>query len=187
MARLVGELLTLARLDAGDVPMERAQLDLTAMLPAWVERFQARAADSDVKLTLVMDSTPPVVGDAGRLEQVVANLIDNGIKYNHAGGRVDVRALREVTTGAGERSDRNNIAREWAVIRVSDTGPGIPKSSQSRLFERFFRADRARAAGGSGLGLAIVQEIVNAHKGYIQVQSEAGTGTTFSVWLPASR
>ncbi len=188
MARLVGDLLTLARLDTGEVPLERETLDLASVLPAWVARFQSRAAASGVTLNLSVDSPPPIVGDAGRLEQVVANLIDNAIQYNHAGGRVDVRAAAAIQTTPAPRGNSRPSAEAsetWAVIRVSDNGTGIPPSSLPRLFERFYRADRARQAGGSGLGLAIVKEIVAAHHGRVQVSSQEGEGTTFSVWLPA--
>ena len=175
MARLVADLLTLARLDTGEVPLEHQTLDPALMLPAWVERFQARAQKAEVTLTLVLDSPPPIVGDARRLEQVVANLIDNALKYNHAGGMVEVYA------GTANR----NRNERYAMIRVRDTGQGIPVSSQTRLFERFYRVDAARGAGGSGLGLAIVQEIVRAHNGEITVESREGVGTTFQVLLPA--
>lgn len=187
MARLVADLLTLARLDAGEIPLEKQTLDLAMMLPAWVERFQARAREANLTLTLVLDSPPGVVGDAGRLEQVVANLIDNGLKYNKPGGNVQVYAGGEMHSFAGANGNLNAYARRnvsSAVIRVRDSGTGIPASKQGRLFERFFRADAARVAGGSGLGLSIVQEIVRQHHGDIAVESTEGVGTTFKVWLP---
>lgn len=188
MARLVGDLLTLARLDTGDIEMERATLDLSAILPAWVARFQSRAQAANVTLELSVDAPPPIVGDAGRLDQVFDNLIDNAIKYNRAGGHVVVSAGRALHGEAARRGALRKSAeqeKEWALIRVRDDGPGISQSSLPRLFERFYRADKARQAGGSGLGLAIVKEIVNAHQGRIEVESAEGRGTTFSVWLPA--
>lgn len=188
MTRLVSDLLTLARLDAGAIGPQFKTLDLAAMLPEWVARFQTRAEQAGVSLTLAMDSPPPVEGDAERLEQVIANLIDNSIKYNRVGGQVVVRADAQMRIESSSRSlFRKGIQtwKEWAVIRVSDTGAGIPKSHLPRLFERFYRGDQARLAGGIGLGLAIAQEIVKAHHGRIEVQSDEDKGATFSVWLPA--
>lgn len=192
MARLVADLLTLARLDTGQVPLSEQTLDLTLMLPAWVERFRSRANQENISLLLALDSPPLVVGDPGRLEQVVANLLDNALKYNQSGGSVQVYAGAEMHAfptstpkHALPRDGRGAHERPATVIRVSDTGQGIPASSQSRLFERFYRVDAARVAGGSGLGLSIVQEIVRAHAGEIAVESTEGVGTTFRVWLPA--
>jgi two-component system OmpR family sensor kinase len=188
MARLVGDLLTLARFDAGAVVVPHTPLDLTTMLPVWVARFQSRAKEAGVSLNLAMDSPPPIEGDAERLEQVVANLMDNAIKYNRVGGRVDVTAGREngaLSSPQGRPRKGTDSSRGWAVIRVRDTGAGIRKSNLPRLFERFYRGDKARLAGGSGLGLSIAEEIVKAHRGRIEVQSEEGKGTSFSLWLPA--
>ncbi len=188
MARLVADLLTLARLDAGDAPLEHETLDLASMLPTWVNRFQRQAEQANVSLQFVLDSPPPVQGDPERLEQAVANLIDNAIKYNHSGGSIMVSAggVRRAESSSHTSVRRGaGATREWAVIRVSDTGQGIPSKHVPRLFERFYRADQARAAGGSGLGLSIVQEIVNAHHGEVEVQSQEGKGTTFSIWLPS--
>src|SRR5262249_36542269 len=112
-----------------------------------------------------------VVGDAGRLTQVVTNLLTNAINYNRPGGEVFVA----VTAVEGE-----------AVVTVADTGCGIPEEDRDHVFERFYRADRARARGlgGTGLGLAICKSIVDAHGGAITYTSEAGRGTTFMVRLP---
>lgn len=188
MARLVGDLLTLARLDTGDVPMEKVTLDLNTMVPAWVDRFRGRAQSAGVALNVSLDSPPPVVGDPVRLEQVVSNLVDNAIKYNHSGGRVDVKvgqADGEEAPKDPEKRAKGEAPKQWALVRVTDTGQGIPKTGQARVFDRFYRADRARAAGGSGLGLAIVREIVREHGGHIEFESIEGVGTTFSVLLPA--
>jgi signal transduction histidine kinase len=111
------------------------------------------------------------IGDEDRLREVVVNLVENAIKFSEAGASV------LVATG---RSDRE------AVMRVTDTGPGIPKASREQVFERFWRADQSRAynGGGSGLGLSICREIVRAHGGRIWVEGEEGEGACFSVALP---
>jgi signal transduction histidine kinase len=183
MARLVADLLTLARLDARDVPLELHELNLADILPVWLERFQARAQTEGISLTHAIAAPPWIVGDAARLEQLVNNLVDNAFKYNKPGGTVHV-TLSGVKRASSSRGQEHGES-VYALLRVQDSGQGIPPAAQARLFERFYRADPARAAGGSGLGLAIVQEIVHAHHGEISVTSEPGRGTVFSVWLPA--
>jgi len=116
------------------------------------------------------DVLPSVLGDRDRLEQVVVNLIDNAIKYTPSGGRVTISA---------EGYD------DEVRVDVSDTGIGIPAEDISRIFERFYRVDKARsrALGGTGLGLAIVKHIVQGHGGRLDVTSELGVGSTFSFFL----
>ena len=138
-----------------------------------VSDLEPTANRENVKLTLsprtaVEDIT--IVGDQDRLNQVIINLVENAIKYNRPGGRVDV----------GYAKLGHSIK-----IHVSDTGNGIESEHISRLFERFYRVDkeRSRAVGGTGLGLAIVKHIVEAHKSKIEVESEVGVGSTFSFCL----
>jgi signal transduction histidine kinase len=125
-------------------------------------------------LTLRVDAEPvEVIGDRHRLRQLTAILLDNALKYTPEGGSVSVRAAR---------SGRS------VELTVSDTGPGIPPEEQSRIFDRFVRADsaRTRAAGGTGLGLAIAKWIAEAHGGRIGVESAPGSGSKFVLRLPAS-
>jgi signal transduction histidine kinase len=189
MARIVGDLLLLARLESGQMPIAHETVDLAQLLPHWVERLRPRAESANATLTTIIDSLPPFTGDAGRLEQVVTNLIDNAIKYNRPGGSVTITAKAHTPPSV----TRSSILRRRAVVQpqtpmitiaVADTGFGIPQEDVPRLFERFYRGDKARVAGGTGLGLAIAQEIVAAHGGKISVASEPGRGTTFTVHLP---
>jgi signal transduction histidine kinase len=113
-----------------------------------------------------------VAGDRARLEQVAANLIDNAIKYTAAGGRVDVAVRRD--NGS-------------AILEVRDTGVGIPADEISRIWDRLFRGDSSRTERGLGLGLSFVKAIVTAHGGTVDVSSEPGRGSTFTVRLPAIR
>ncbi|MCL4489044.1 MAG: HAMP domain-containing histidine kinase [Chloroflexi bacterium] len=192
MSRLVGDLLTLARFESGEMPLAKEAFDLGSVLPSWVDRFQPTAHSQGITLTTVVDPLPPLTGDAGRLEQVVSNLVDNAIKYNHAGGSVTVSAKAE--TIAIQSKSRNSMrgrrrvieppGPQWASITVADTGAGIRAEDLPRLFNRFYRGDRARAAGGTGLGLSIAQEIIQAHGGEITVDSVLGQGTTFVIHLP---
>jgi signal transduction histidine kinase len=113
---------------------------------------------------------PPLQGDRNRLKQLLLNLLTNAVKYNQRGGRVEIH-LRRVG--------------DDAVLEVSDTGRGIPKEALPRVFERFFRvSDQDTRVGGTGLGLAIAKKIAESHRGQIEVTSEAGRGTTFTVRLP---
>jgi signal transduction histidine kinase len=189
MARLVGDLLTLARFESGQIPLAHETIDLGQLLPLWIERFRPRASELGESITTVIDPLPSIQGDAGRLEQVVTNLVDNALKYNHAGGTVTVTAKKSETStakSAGVLRWRlgDHSAAQWVSISVSDTGAGIPKDDLPRLFDRFYRGDKARVAGGAGLGLSIVDEIVRAHGGRIDVQSELGQGSQFTVFLP---
>jgi signal transduction histidine kinase len=189
MTRLVGELLTLARLESHQMPIARDPIDLNDLLPRWVDRFRARA--SGTTITTLLDPLPEIVGDAGRLEQVIANLVDNALKYNRPGGSVTVTAKSTAILSATKSSLlawRRVVAApplQWITISVADTGEGIPSEDLPRLFERFYRGDKARVAGGTGLGLAIAKEVVVAHGGALTVESELGRGSTFTVRLPA--
>ncbi|MBM3127167.1 MAG: cell wall metabolism sensor histidine kinase WalK [Chloroflexi bacterium] len=190
MARLVGDLLTLARIESGQMPLARDTLDLNDLLPRWVARLRARAAATGATLVTVLDPLPTIVGDAGRLEQVVANLLDNALKYSHAGGAITVTAKSTALVSATRSSILmwRHVAepppQNWITIAVTDTGAGISPDDLPRLFERFYRGDHARVAGGTGLGLAIARELVVAHGGAITVESELGRGSTFTIRLP---
>ncbi len=171
MTRMVGDLLLLARADAGQpIRQERVELD-TLMLEVF---RQARVLADGVELAIAEEDEAAVMGDPDRLKQLLLNLVDNAIKYTPKGGRV--------TLGLGR-------AEGWARLCVSDTGIGIPAEDLPHVFERFYRVDKARsrAAGGTGLGLSIVEWIAEAHGGRIQVESQLGQGSTFTVWLPLAR
>jgi len=191
MARLVGDLLTLARFESGQMPMARDPIDLNDLLPRWVDRLRARTTAAGETIITVLDPLPEITGDAGRLEQVIMNLVDNALKYNRPGGSVTVTAKSTVRASATKSSIlawRHVVEtppQQWITISVADTGEGIPQEDLPRLFERFYRGDKARVAGGTGLGLAIAKEIVTAHGGTIHVESELGRGSTFTLRLPA--
>jgi signal transduction histidine kinase len=191
MTRLVGDLLTLARFESGQIPLAHEMVDLGQLLPLWVERFRPRASELGESITAVIEPLPAIQGDAGRLDQVVTNLIDNALKYNRTGGTVTVTAKETEMSpprGAGVLWRRlgDHPSAKWVSVAVSDTGAGIPKDDLPKLFDRFYRGDKARAAGGAGLGLSIADEIVRAHGGHIEVQSEPGQGSQFTVYLPVS-
>ncbi len=170
LSRIVADLLDLSRLESGSELGERVRLDVIVREEA--ERTDEAAREGDVRLEVVAPTPVSVTGSARDLSLLVRNLIDNAVRYTRPGGRVDV--------GVEEAPD-------GVVLAVCDTGVGIPTRDLPRVFERFYRVDRARSreTGGTGLGLAIVKHVAENHGGSVAVESELGVGTTFTVRLPA--
>jgi heavy metal sensor kinase len=172
MSSLVQGLLTLARVDAGKLDLRLTSVDLKPLAAECVQLLQPLAAEKHINLHSHLRPAT-VLGDPSQLTQVVTNLLANAIQYNRPGGAVDIEV----------ESDQSA-----AILRVKDTGPGIPAEARPRLFERFFRIDeaRARTMGGNGLGLAICKSIVQAHQGEIGWEpGPEGKGSVFWVRLPA--
>ena len=172
MHRMVVDLLDLARLDAGIADLKMAAVDVALLLQAVLEKFSPQAKQAGVTLALQMEPVPSIVADGDRLAQVFTNLVENALKFTPRGGEVTLQARR---------------ADVFVEVEVRDTGAGISAQAMPHIFERFYQADssRARESGqGAGLGLAIAREIVSAHNGKINVQSQQGHGTSFLVTLP---
>jgi PAS domain S-box-containing protein len=170
--RLVEDLLSIARIQAGEFEVHRLPLDLAELARLGVEAMRPAAAEAGLRLELERAGPTRVLGDADRLEQVLANLLSNAIKLTPRGGRVAV-GLR--TTPAE------------AVLSVADTGPGIPPQERERLFERLFRGEEVKQlqVSGAGLGLAIARSIAEAHEGTIEARTDPeGGGATFELALP---
>ncbi len=167
---LVEDLLSLAELERSGLDLHRTRFDLRLLANAQAAAFRDRAHHQG--LELAVDAGPPVevLADRGRIEQVLANLLDNALKYTERGGV-------SLTLGG-------DAERAWCV--VEDTGVGIPEEEQARIFERFYRVDKARSRemGGTGLGLAIVKHILAQHRGEISVESAPGRGSRFRFELP---
>ncbi|MDO4269824.1 MAG: ATP-binding protein [Eubacteriales bacterium] len=173
MARIVTDLLTLSRLDYGRMELRMTRFSLVDMLQKVAGAMKLTVENSGHELAVdTAAGLPKIVGDRERLEQVVVNILSNAVKYTPAGGHIRLSA-REVD---GRR----------VRISIEDDGVGIPKQDVPRLFERFYRVDKARSreAGGTGLGLAIAKEIVEQHEGKIALASEYGKGTTVTITLP---
>jgi heavy metal sensor kinase len=171
MDQLLGELLTLARADAGELRLTREPLDLGDLVTDVVAAMEPLARGRGIDLRCGEVEPIDIEADQTRLTQLVVNLLDNGMKYTPSGG--------SVTVSLGRRDGH-------ATLRVADTGVGIAKKHLPHLFDRFYRVDeaRSRAEGGAGLGLAISRWIAQIHGGSIGVQSEVGRGTTITVDLP---
>ena len=168
MRRLVEGLLALTRGDEG-APLEIKDHDLAAVAEEVVQTART-AADAKIALSYLPPEQPVNAPfDRNRIRQVASIFLDNAVKYTPEGGKVTVR-VRE-TNG-------------WAALEISDTGAGIPEDQLPLIFERFYRADKARASSGAGLGLSIARQIADAHGGKIEVESKPGEGSTFTLLLP---
>jgi heavy metal sensor kinase len=171
MSHIVENLLAISRLDAGEVKMDKTQLDLGHLAASTAEQMRLLAEEKSILFRSNVADDIYVEGDRSRLQQVIVNLIANAIKYTHEGGAVEVSVR-----GVGD----------VALLEVSDNGAGISDQALPHVFERFYRADKARSrnSGGAGLGLAIAKAICTAHGAEIKVSSEEGRGSRFTVELP---
>jgi heavy metal sensor kinase len=174
MTRLVGDLLVLAQADSGSLPLAHQPVELDTLLLEVLRETKVLAGNVQVTIGDIDQLT--VTGDRDRLKQVVLNLVSNALKFTPEGGRVTLGLCR---------------VNQWARLTVSDTGVGIAPDELPKIFDRFYRVDKARsrAHGGAGIGLSIAQRIVQMHGGRIEAASEGvtGRGTTFSVWLPLAK
>ena len=174
MSRLVRDLLLLAQADAG-VTLQRTPIELDGLLLEVYRqgRIIADQTGSGVTVRLGAEDQATVMGDTDRLRQLLLNLVENGIKYTAPGGSVTIGLERD---------------EHWVRVSVRDTGVGIPAEDVPHVFERFYRVDKARSRekGGTGLGLSIAQWIAQAHGGRLEVESEVGVGTAFTLWLPVA-
>jgi two-component system, OmpR family, sensor histidine kinase ResE len=173
MKRLVNDLLDLAQLESGHFQMDYQQIDFAELIERVGRKFSQLAAEQIVSLeTKVPAEQILILADADRMEQVCTNLVDNAIRHTHEGGHVTLVLSR---------------TERLARLTVTDTGSGIPKDDLPYIWERFYKADKARtrgASGGIGLGLSITRHIILEHGGDIMVNSREGHGTTFTVSLP---
>jgi two-component system phosphate regulon sensor histidine kinase PhoR len=172
---LVEDVLSLARLESPGAELDLSEVDLPDLLHSvmrdWEKRFAAKQLKSHLNFP---GSLPALQADESRLQEVIYNLLDNAVKYSKPGGTVFLRA---------------EPAGDSVRISVADQGVGIPQADLPRIFERFYRSDKARSRelGGTGLGLSIVKHIVQLHGGTVEAESELGKGTTISMVLPVSR
>lgn len=168
---LIVDLLRLAQIESQEEAVQLEPLELADAAARCVEEHEAAAHASGVTLTIRCDDRPVIEADGAGLQQVFDNLLDNALKYTPAGGSVSVTVRAE---------------EGWAVLEVADTGIGIARDEQARIFERFYRVDKARArsVGGTGLGLAIVKHLVQVYGGRVELSSELGRGSRFTIRIP---
>jgi two-component system phosphate regulon sensor histidine kinase PhoR len=172
LARLTEDLLKLSKMDADRLELEIRRVRVTEIIESCLETAQRRAAEKDITVSVKLpDGLPDIAGDRRRLAEILQNLLDNATQYTLAGGQI-------ILSAQGRYAE--------VIFTVSDTGIGIPKADQSRIFERFYRVDaaRSREAGGTGLGLAIAKHLVEVHGGRIWVDSEVGQGSQFHFSIP---
>jgi two-component system phosphate regulon sensor histidine kinase PhoR len=173
MRELIDDLMDLAQIESGAVPLEREQIPLKELLAETAEDLEAPAREKKVEVRVTGDADVSALGDRRRLGQLARNLLDNAIKFSPEGAPVVVRVWRQ-----GGRPG----------FSVEDLGPGIPKAERDKIFQRFYQVDRSRSKQrpGSGLGLAIVKHIAQLHGATVDVEGEAGQGTAFLVRFPAA-
>ena len=170
LTQLVAELTELSRVETGKAELRKEPLDLNQLVDEVIDQLSPQAKRQKITITRKSAADlPSVPADRDRVRQVIANLVHNAIKFTPTGGRITI------TSRALEDS---------SVVDISDTGIGIPKEDLPRVFERFYKGDKARAGEGTGMGLAIAKHVVEAHGGNIWVESEEGKGSTFSFSLP---
>lgn len=173
LTQMVRELLELSRIESGKVPLRLKPTPIADVILPAVERLSKLAENEGVALIVdVPAGLPPTLADGARVQQVVSNLVHNAIKFSPAGAEIHITAHKK---------------SQHIITQVRDNGTGIPATDLPRIFERFYKADRARSTGGTGLGLAIARHLVEAHNGHIGVKSKEGKGSTFHFSLPITK
>lgn len=173
LARLVRDLLDLARLEEPDTPQQRQRINVADVVRVQVRRMEPIAAERGITIDVDMPTLAVVVAVPEDIRSIVVNLLENAVRYNRDGGTVTVCLTR---------------GDAHVTLEISDTGDGIPEEDRDRIFERFYRIDKARsrAAGGTGLGLSLVRHATERHGGTVTLHSEVGVGSTFRVQLPVA-
>jgi len=175
--RLIGDILELSKIESRRSPLQFSPIDLPLLVGKLGDLMASEAAKKEITLDIQIEEGLFLEADEDRLDQILMNLMQNGINYTPDGGKVKVRAELIV-----KDDDDSEVIR----IIVSDTGIGIPKKDIPRVFERFYRVDKARSrsSGGTGLGLSIVKHLTELHHGTIKVESIVGVGSHFILELP---
>jgi signal transduction histidine kinase len=173
LSKLVKDILLASTLEAGKLKLELTEVDMGSFLRKLGEKYKSMAREKNISFKVTEKGTGSILTDGDRLEQVLTNLLDNAFKHTQVGQSIELKSFKE---------------KGKIVIQLSDSGPGIPPEDLPRIFDRFYLVEksRSRQAGGTGLGLAISKEIVEALGGKIEVASQLGRGTTFTITLPST-
>jgi heavy metal sensor kinase len=172
LLRMINMMLEISETEAGVSTLNRIEVDVSELIEEACDLYQPLAEERGIHIEVNIPAQLHLFGDKGKLQRVLSNLLDNAIKYTLPEGKIIVSA---------EEVDKR------VIISVHDTGIGISRDEASRIFERFYRADKSRSVPGAGLGLSLVQAIVRSHGGEIKVNSFSGTGSTFIVFLPLNK
>ena len=188
LSRLVDDLRTLTLADAGQLSLDKVEIDIAALTRSVITHFTASADSKSISLESdIPNDLPPLTLDPQRIAQVLGNLISNAIRHTPEKGEIKLEVRRWKLDGTSPTSNLQPlISNPQLLITVSDSGVGIPPESLPYIFDRFYRVDKSRSRihGGSGLGLAIAKQLVEAHGGKIWAESEAGRGTSVKFTLP---
>ena len=176
--RLIGDILELSKIESKRIPLHFSPVHMPSFMEQTMEMISKQAEEKQIHLDLQIENDLYIEADEDRLRQILLNLLSNAVNYTPEGGKVKLKVAPYGEKHNGEYDD--------VVISITDTGIGIPRKDLPRIFERFYRVDKARSrsSGGTGLGLSIVKHLVDSHHGVITVDSEVGIGTTFSIKLP---
>ena len=173
VTQIVQELSELSRIESGETTLQKTSFDIDAVIDATLHRLKMQADRAKINITSIHDTKLPLAfGDSSKIEQVLINLVHNSIKFTSINGSIKV-----ITQESGN----------YIEVSVSDTGKGIPTEDLPRIFERFYKVDRARSSGGTGLGLAVAKHIVEAHGGKIWAESTEEQGSTFHFTIPQNK
>lgn len=176
LTQISQEMYDLSQIESGRLPMRMVPVNLDEVAAGVVERLAPQAQRAELTLTNQIPSATPALADPEQLGRALSNLVHNAIKFTRTGG---------VTIFLPDRAAlKHEVAEDYLVLAVTDTGAGIPKEEHIRIFERFYKADRARGSAGTGLGLAIVKHIIEAHGGQVWIDSTEGKGATFYLSVP---
>lgn len=179
MNRLIGDILELSKIESKRIPLHFSPVHLQPFIGNCLNVLRSQAMSKEIELQMSVPEDIYMEADEDRLRQILINLLSNGINYTPEGGKVSIRV--EHMTGGSDAVESDKVR-----FTITDTGIGIPKKDIPRIFERFYRVDKARSrsSGGTGLGLSIVKHLVELHKGTIRVESEVGVGSKFIIEMP---